>query len=133
MILCKDCKHHVIGGDALAWCTSPENKRVVDRVNGDREEVTACVDQRAVFWGFDILNGRCGKRARWFVPRIEQASADVIRPRRRYQGRLSGIELTPVPSSKHEPDLWDVGQAAERSEPGRVAYQFLGVTGEEDA
>lgn len=54
-------------------------------------------------------------------------------PPRRYTGRLAGIELTPVPPRRQDATLWDVAQAGEMSESGRVEYRFLGVTGEEEA
>jgi hypothetical protein len=72
MKLCKDCKHHETGRHGLDWCHSPNNKIIKSLVRGQRREVTCCQDQRAVWRGFDVLNNRCGKRARWFEPKESQ-------------------------------------------------------------
>lgn len=69
MQLCVHCKHHRHGNHGLDGCHSPNNRVIRDVVRGDRREVTLCMDQRAVMRGFDVLNGRCGKRARWFEPK----------------------------------------------------------------
>ncbi|RKR46293.1 hypothetical protein [Paraburkholderia sp. BL17N1] len=133
MKLCKDCLHceHSNGTGSLDWCRAPQNRSRFDPVTGMRvRDVTACEDQRAVIVIFDVLNNRCGKRARWFVqnaapthgaPRTQGGGTSVSPP--------ATYISTNVLSVNHEPTLFDVGQAAERG----VDYRFLGMTGEEDA
>jgi len=64
MKYCKDCAHgREIGPYAL--CASPKLLRL-DPVTGMTEPKEYCHLTRATFWPFDILQGDCGRRARWF-------------------------------------------------------------------
>lgn len=75
MKLCKDCKHFEQGWNGVDWCHSPNNGKENSLVRGSKDIVTACQDQRAVWRGFDVINNRCGKRARWFEPKEPTCSA----------------------------------------------------------
>ena len=74
MKLCKDCKHYEPGERHVGvdWCRSPNNKIIESLVRGPRRQATCCQDQREVWRGFDVLNNRCVKRARWFEPKESQ-------------------------------------------------------------
>jgi hypothetical protein len=48
------------------------------------------------------------------------------------RSEVQGVADTPKrPALQRAADLWDVAHTAE-SEPGRIEYRFLGVTGEEE-